>query len=244
VGGGAGVGVGVGTSYAKNDIGNGDNSGVFANVTNATLAATSNITISADMTSEIKSFVGSFAVALAGGYVGVAGAGAGAFAVNTIDYAVITRVNDSDLTAGGTVSVLATDNAIIDATVASASVSAAFGVIAFAGAVAVSTADNDVDNTIEASVNRSSVEAANLTIDAKDNTKVDVESRAAAVAVSGGIGAALSGGGALADIDATSTVRADLTGAGAADQHPPRRQQQERAGQCWRRRSRRRYIAH
>ena len=84
IGGAAGIGVAVGTSYAKNEIGannsaTGEPSGVFAHVDRATLEASNNITVSAAMTSEINALVGSFSVALAGGYVGVSGAGAGAF---------------------------------------------------------------------------------------------------------------------------------------------------------------------
>jgi hypothetical protein len=209
-----GVGVGIGTSYAKNEIGRGDQSGVFAKVDRATLGANNNITVEAKMTSSIDAFVGSFAVALAAGFVGVSGAGAGAFAVNTIDYAVISEVNSSGLTAGGKVAVTAEDMATIDATVLSASLALAVGVNAFAGAVAVSTAFNTVDNTIEASVNVSDVTATNMDVIAIDDTNVTVEARAAALSASIGFGAALSGGGALAEIIATSTVTAEITGIG------------------------------
>ncbi|MEJ8562143.1 hypothetical protein QTO30_13530 [Yoonia sp. GPGPB17] len=130
IGGTAGVGVAVGTSYAKNEIGAnnaaaGEPSGVFAKIDDASLSASDDITVSAQMTSDIDAFVGSFSVALAGGFVGVSGAGAGAFADNTIDYAVMAEVDDSTLDAGGTVSVVATDMATIDAKVDSASVALA-----------------------------------------------------------------------------------------------------------------------
>ncbi len=215
----AGVGVSVGTSYAKNVIGSetSSNDGVFARVSGASLTASNNIIVSANMMSRIDAFVGSFSVALAGGFVGVAGAGAGAFAVNSTSYSVMTEVDNASLNAGGSVSVQARDDATIDATVASAAVAVAAGVTAYAGAVAVSTAQNSVDNTISATVNRSDVTAGNLTITASDDTEVDVEARAAAVSAAIGVGGALSGGGALAEINSTSTVLAAISGTGNAD---------------------------
>ncbi|WP_322892276.1 LEPR-XLL domain-containing protein, partial [Yoonia sp. 72] len=216
IGGVAGVGVGIGTSYARNEIGNGDTSGVFARVQDAVITANRDITVSALMTSSITAHVGSFAVALAGGFVGVAGAGAGAFAVNTINYAVDANVTGATMTAGRAMSITAADNATINATVDSAALSLAAGVVAFAGSVAVSTAQNTVDNSISASVNNADVRAASLAIRATDDTTVTVVSRAAALSAAIGLGGALSGGGALAEITATSTVSAQITGTGNA----------------------------
>ncbi|MEJ8562142.1 hypothetical protein QTO30_13525 [Yoonia sp. GPGPB17] len=66
-------------------------------------------------------------------------------------------------------------------------------------------------------MNGSDVEATNLNVTATDDTTVSVQARAAALSASIGLGGALSGGGALADITATSTVTAEIRGGGNAD---------------------------
>ena len=119
-GGDSGVAVSVGVSLARNII----NGSVLASIDGAQLVSHSRVTVQALSDADIQVFglAASIAFALGGGSTGVGVSGAGASALNVILGDTLARVHDSDITAGGDVTVDANASNRIAASIISASI--------------------------------------------------------------------------------------------------------------------------
>ncbi|MEH6829476.1 MAG: calcium-binding protein [Sulfitobacter sp.] len=214
-----GLGVSVGVSLAENRIGNGDTSGVFAQITNSTVTAEGAVTVEATMDeSNITANVIALSVAIAGGVVGGAAAGSGSDAINEIDYAVIADISNSTITAvGDQVRVAAEDNSVINAYVGAASVAGSVGFVGGSVAIAISLSENTVDNTVSATVTNTDVTAGSLIVNADDQSRINGTSEAAALAASISLGFAVAGSGASVQASNTSRTSAKIIGVGNND---------------------------
>src|SRR5688572_23568130 len=149
--------------------------------------------------------------------------GAGASAVNLIATNVKAYVDGADPTGAGigivadSVSLSASDDSTIDATVGSASLAAAIGIVGGALSVGVATARNEVRNNVAAYI-RNATGAGNtvttrtggdISISALEDADIDAITVAASAAISGGVaGLSISGAGADAKNVILSTVNA------------------------------------
>ena len=100
------AGASVGFSIAKNRIGSGDSTGVFARIDNSTVnSGGGNIDVTADMDSNIEANIEAFSVAVAAGGFALSAAGTGASTRNVLDYAVMATVDTNSVlnTAGNAV---------------------------------------------------------------------------------------------------------------------------------------------
>ena len=220
--GGAGAGgAAIGSSSAENLIGyNADQTKnaatVLAYVTASSVGAGGSVTLRATSSSTIKADVAAGAVAIAGGDIAVAGAGAGEGMTNLVDtrvQAYISNTTGTGVTAGGAVSLAASDTSSITSLGIAAAISAAFGAMGSgAASVGVAIAINTVSNDIEAYVSAAKVTTATggLSIMASETATISSTSAAAAVAVA--IGPSLAGGGASDSATENDTIKVRVTG--------------------------------
>ena len=114
------------------------------------------------------------------------------------------------------IALTATDTSTIKADVAAASVAAAFGLVAASVSVGIALSRNTIANRVEASISGAddgvSARAGTITLSAQEATTIASFTIAVSVAISGGLGFAVSGAGAAA----TNLVRSTVT-AFAAD---------------------------
>ncbi|MGF1522702.1 MAG: DUF4347 domain-containing protein [Leptolyngbyaceae cyanobacterium] len=164
-GGGAAGSLALGGAFANNTIG--ETNTVRAYINGSQVNAGDDIDLSADFSAEIDSFAiaGAFSVAIAGGGA-IALSAVGVSSTNNISgttEAYITQAT-SDITAGGSVNLTATDSAKINTEGTGATVSAAAaGFFAASGAAGIATATNTIGNTVRTYIG---------TVDASDSTKV------------------------------------------------------------------------
>ena len=190
------------------------------------IEAQGDVTVSALSTTQIGAvtLAGSGSVASgSGGSIGAAIAGAGAASANSIantTEALITNgssVNCVD----GDLCLRAVDSAAISADSAGGSVAVSAGSqTSVAVAVGVSVAINEIDNTVRAAIEGSSIlDVDDLGVTAAANGTVDAIAVAAAVSVASGTttGVAVSGGGAVATNYIGTDVEGYLSGVTAAN---------------------------
>jgi len=156
----------------------------------------------------VKDTIGAFTIAGAGG--GAVGKGttgafaaAGAGSLNQVNNTVAAFIKDSVVQAGGDVSVMAHDASSIDVDVIGASISLAITTTGSAGAlsVGVSIARNEIDNTVDAYIENSTVTTgADIGVRVVEDATISATSVAASIGIGGGkkSSLALSGGGAEA----------------------------------------------
>ncbi|MEO0518743.1 MAG: DUF4347 domain-containing protein, partial [Cyanobacteria bacterium P01_A01_bin.116] len=203
-----GIAASVGASVAVNQIGKGRGHSVQALVDGATINSEGDVTIAAssDATIDGLSFAGAVAAAGSANGLSVALAGSGTAIKNKIKMTIGAAIqNGGDVQTDADVSVSATDDSKIkaDAGAVSLSISASSGV-AGAGSVGVAIADNDIRNSVTATVDNGIVDAKALTLNATSTTKIDTFGLTGTVSVAVGGGGALSG--AAAGTEVTNTI--------------------------------------
>ncbi|MBF0463445.1 MAG: hypothetical protein HQL87_18960 [Magnetococcales bacterium] len=192
----------------------------------------SSITISGDVARNLKItalnsqliestvFAGSVA-ASGGGTVGAALSGAGASATNRINtdtQAYIFNSTGTGMVVDGDIIIQANNSSTIESSVLAVSVSAAFGTFAGSVSIGISIAVNEIAGSTKAYADRVLLDAGgDILITAHDTPSIDSSSTAVSVAISGGIGFAIAGGGAVSFNTITTQVVAgiDRTPAGA-----------------------------
>ena len=194
----------VGVSVAKNVIGN----VLEAYVSHSTLTAEGDVDVKATSEAEIS------AVSVGGGVAVAAGKGnsttigvTGVISLNSVENSVSACINGGStiLVKSGDLTVQAADDSTLDVKAfgASIAVSLSSGGDSKSITIGVSTAKNDIDNTVAGSIENSTITVTlgDVTVDAKESATIDVLSLFAAVSVagsSGGSSLSISGGGAIA----------------------------------------------
>ncbi|MEO0760166.1 MAG: hypothetical protein AAFY78_25235, partial [Cyanobacteria bacterium J06648_16] len=172
-----GIAASVGASVAVNQIGKGRGHSVQALVDGATINSEGDVTIAASSNATIDglSFAGAGAAAGSADGLGVALAGSGTAIKNKIKMTIGAAIqNGGDVQTDADVSVSATDDSKIkaDAGAASLSIGAGSGA-AGAGSVGVAIAENDIRNSVTATVDDGMVDAKALTLNATSTAKID-----------------------------------------------------------------------
>ncbi len=225
--GGLGIGVGggivgaalaVGFATAQNQV----NNLVLAYGADSDITAVgANIAFSAIENATIQSLSVGGAVALAVGGVAADGAGAGASSTNTIGNTVEAYITDGSTVttqSSGNVSLTASDAADINvqATGASLSIEASFT----GGSISVgaATANNTVDDLVEAYSSGSAITSAgDIDIKAMGNSTVTADSSAATLSVAISLaGLSFGGGGVTSTNMVGNTIQADIQGTNSA----------------------------
>ncbi|NUQ63376.1 MAG: tandem-95 repeat protein, partial [Pirellulales bacterium] len=160
--------------------------------------------VNAEDISKIKALTGAVAVAASAGLAGVSlSIGIGA-AYNQVDNDIAAFIKDVDAGASSTVgdvSLMASEDATIDATTGAASAAAALGGVAASLSGAGALATNIILGGVNASIDNSVVDsAANVLLEAENSSKIDAEVAAGAAASSSGafVGVGVSIGAAIA----------------------------------------------
>ena len=212
-----GVDVAIGAALAQNLIGqNGSENAaqVQAQIINASVnAGTGALNLTATAAQSIDALVGAFAVALAGSDgLGLAGAGAGANALNEMA-ALVTAAVDGDGSAGiqaGSITLQATDSSSIEAVTGAAALAVSVGGgVELAAAVGAAIADNEIGNDVAAYLSdANNIITGTLQATADEEASIDATTFAAAAAAALGKGAAVAAGVLTADNTLTNTVAA------------------------------------
>jgi hypothetical protein len=232
VGGKAGVGVSIGAAIALNTIGSDQDgsvatSQVLAYVDQSKIDAAQSLTLSAMGKQNIDAIVLAGSVAAAkGGVAGIGVSAAGAVAINKIGSHIAAYLNgpSSSLTNvyqtvidARSISLSAHDMSTISTVAGAASIAAALGGKAgVAVSVGVAVASNEIQNKVEAYINRSDVATltGDISLNAKTGGAINAISAAAAVSVGVGVkaGVAVSGAGAAAKNVILSKTNAYIDG--------------------------------
>ncbi|MBF0341678.1 MAG: hypothetical protein HQL95_12055, partial [Magnetococcales bacterium] len=182
------------------------------------------LAVSALNRQKIESFVFAGSVAASGGgTVGAALSGAGASATNRINtdtQAYIFNSTGTGMAVDGDILVQADNKSSIESSVLAVSVSAAFGTFAGSVSIGISIAVNEIAGSTKAYADRVVLDAGgDILITALDTPSIDSSSTAVSVAISGGIGFAIAGGGAVSFNTITTQVVAgiDRTTTGAVN---------------------------
>ena len=193
-GGSVGAGVAIGASLAQNLIGYDQNDSqvpiqVQAQIISSSVnAGTGALNLMATASQSIDAFVGAFAAAVGGSTgVGLAGAGAGANALNQMA-SLITAAIDGDGPSGiqaGSITLQATDSSSIKAVTGAAALAVSFGSTgAVSIAVGAAIATNEIGNNVEAYLNdANNVTTGALSATASEDASIDATTFAAAAAV-------------------------------------------------------------
>ncbi|HPM80080.1 MAG TPA: hypothetical protein PLF81_05245, partial [Candidatus Anammoximicrobium sp.] len=210
-------GVTVGVVLTKNDVAN----RILAHIDNATVSAGGNIELDANSTCSVKSltvFV-SLAISLFGKASFMA-AGDGANSTNTIYNAIDAYILDSQstvtTTGAGSVLLSATDNSTANAQAGGGNFSLALG-SSFGGSISVGAvlATNDIENTVQAYLFNSTVNAAgDVQLTTVSRPKIIATTVAVALSGSGtadGLAATGAAGAAQSKNTISSTVAAHIT---------------------------------
>ena len=212
----ANVGVSIGGAVAVNYIGYDSNSTkapatIHAKITNSSIDALRNVTLSASASQSIGAVTLAGSVALAaGGGASVAVAGSGVLALNMIGAEVKSFI-DGDVAIGGgvtagiraaNVALTATDTSSITALAGAASVAVGLGNQGVAVGIGVSLGHNMITNDVAAyiaNVDQGIVASGNVSITAHETATIHAVSAAAAISAGfGSTGVAVSGAGAVA----------------------------------------------
>ncbi len=218
--------VALGFGLAENFIGytsNGvaDPGAVSAYASGTTINASGALTIQATSDDTINAQVDSFAAAIAGGLVALAGTGAASLSNNMIAVDTSAYVSGGGGT-DGSIAVSASDTSTITSEVDSAAISAAIGLVAASAAIAASVAMNTISDTVDAYVSDANFTASSgsVTVTATKGDTITAKAHAAAVALSGGAAAfAVSGGGAEATNVILGGATADFSGGSITANH-------------------------
>ena len=202
---------------------------VRAYLLDTSVDATGALTLQATGRQTIAAIVVAGSAAVAGGVVGVGGAGAGASTENRIAVDVAAFIAGDgvagidDIITASAVSLAATDTSTIKVDVGAVAIAGGVGGVAGAVSIAVALATNTIDDHVEAFVSDASVEAEAGALTVSAIEAASIESLTVAAAISAAIGAislTISGAGAIAENVILSAVRsyaadADLGATGA-----------------------------
>ncbi|TWU44123.1 hypothetical protein Q31b_16580 [Novipirellula aureliae] len=234
VSGSTGVGLAVGISIAFNDIGIQATASVVDST--VTIDGFFGFDVLANQSASITSTAVAASVAAGFGTNGVGVSGAGAGAVNKISNKTIAKIDGSDVTVGGNVSVLAKDNATIESKIVAAAAAIGAGTTGVGAAFGFSYAENRIGDAdtfsddptaigapsaaqVKAYINESSV-TSGATMDVRANSTGSITSDVSAfsVAAAGGANAvAIAGAGVSSSNDVAmeiASVIQDSTGSG------------------------------
>ncbi|MFM8188319.1 MAG: hypothetical protein ACKN85_07560, partial [Pirellula sp.] len=214
------VAVALGLSLSLNEI----TGTTHATVTDSTLNSAGGILVLSDADASIKSiaFGISVGVALSSTASSVSVGSIGAVSYNTIDSDVRAAIENSSPTntrsvsANGNVIIAATDDSQIEAfgLAASANISGSTSATGVSVGVGLALGSNTIDKDVVATVLNVptfSTSSKNLTVEAKDTSRIDVDSYAASVAVSiGSTAIAVSGGSSAATNSVSTRVNATI----------------------------------
>ncbi|HSW23337.1 MAG TPA: hypothetical protein VLJ62_11265, partial [Burkholderiaceae bacterium] len=188
---------------------------VQAYISGGTASAVRDINVQAESSATIKATVAAGSVALTGGIVGIAAAGAGADAVNRIGMSVKGYIDGATVNAGVDVDVTAYDHSAIEASTTAASVAGAYGTIGDAVAIGVALSSNTIANTVEAYLLGATMTGVSglLTVQATEDASVTGSAQAAAIAANVSLGGyTFAGGGAGLVAVMGTTTRAYVQG--------------------------------
>ncbi|MBD1822859.1 DUF4347 domain-containing protein [Cyanobacteria bacterium FACHB-DQ100] len=209
LGNGSSASLSIGASIATNKIGLERGHTIQALVDNATINAAGNVGLTASSTATIDGLAFSGAAAVSGstggGNISLAGSGTGI--ENTIKATIAAGIqNGGKVTTVETVTLTATDDSEITADAGAASL--AIGVSgdgSGAVSIGVAIANNEINNTVKAFVDKGTVTAGDLNLSASSSALIDTKGIAGAVSVAASGGASLSGAGAGTGV--TNTLR-------------------------------------
>ena len=220
VGGTVGAGAAIGASSATNDIGG----SIEATVNNTDLRADGDLLQTAKSDRSIDAEVVAGSVAIAGGTVGVSAAGAGSTVENKTS-TVVKATIDGDSAANSSriqtndIALEATDTSTITANTEAASIAASFGAAGASVSVGSATAENQIANTIEASIKgeTSVIADGDVTLKAEDSVTVEARSEGISAALAVGISGAAAVGTSSTTSKNNSSVSATIGEADAAN---------------------------
>ena len=180
---------------------------VEAKVDHSSVYSTGAATVQAQSSEKISADVIAVSASIAAGAAGVAVAGAGTWVDNQTNVTTNAEIIGDGTTTtikAGSVSVEADDNSLIDAQAIAGALSAAFGAVSVAVSVGVSIAANTISDPVTASIQSVPTlitGSGAVQVTANENATINGKVAAAAIAISGGAGMAVSiaGGGAFAD---------------------------------------------
>ena len=221
-GGGTGVTIAIGLAIALNAV----TGSTTAGVVGSTVVAGGSVLVSA--TSRARIIATTVGVNV-GGTIGrgttVTGGGAGAGSGNEISRSIKAWTSMSSLTAsGGSITVEAEDDSVIDAVAVGVSVSVGISAGGSAGvsiSVGIAAADNEIDNTVEATVSGGVVDAATLVkVTSLATSSITAWTVAVGVAVTvntSGVSVNISGAGAGSGNRIGNEVTAVVSGGAGVD---------------------------
>ncbi len=220
--GGVALTLGTGNSSASAAFGAAVAVGILTNNTrtvadNARVNAQGAFVMDSDSLTDIDSLsIGVAGAATGGKGGGLTLSGAGSGTGNTVDNTVESLLlNGSLVIAGGSLSVTANDNSVINSAAGAGALSAAFGSKSKAAAVGVAVAVNDIKNNVRAKAVNSTLSAGstvNLTADAAPKMKATTVGGAIAAGADGGTGGSLAGAGAAGINTIGGTIEASVQG--------------------------------
>lgn len=175
---------------------------IMAYIRNSEVVAAGDLTVGAVSDQSIHANTLSGSVAIAGGAIGVALAGAGVSAENQIAAVVKAFIEGSageGVLTGGNITVFADDTSVIESETLAVSVAASFGAIGASVAISVSVAYNTIANSVNAYVAGATIRSDGevMTVESKEEAVIDSSATATAVSASFSLGVSLAGGGAV-----------------------------------------------
>ncbi|WP_236960758.1 beta strand repeat-containing protein [Methylobacterium durans] len=201
---------------------------VEAVISGTTVDAQGSVAVGATSASTINAIVAAGAAVATGATVGVGVAGSGSYSGNAISIATKASIEGATTrVTAGDVSVRAQDRAVISVDVGTAAIAAAGGAVGVGGAIGVATALNVIDSALTAQIDSAGVTtrtggiAVEALVPSDDSATPGFEgstinakvAAASAALAGGGVGVAVSGGGAVATNLIGGSTRATLNNA-------------------------------
>ena len=181
---------------------------VQAYILNSTVDASGALTLDAISSQAIHATVFAGSVALTGGLVGVSVSGAGASSENRIATFVQAYIQDDEdktSVAGASIGLNASDSSKINSFTGAVSVAASGGLVGVSLSIGVGVASNQIDSHVASFIkdidagNGVTTDTGDISIKASETATIHATAVAASAAVAlGGVGASLSGAGAVA----------------------------------------------
>ncbi len=209
----AGLGISAAAAVAVNDLGN----EIRATISGSNVQSTGNVALDATAQGSASAFALGLAGAASGGLIAsLSVAGAGSAAGNLVANTIEALVENSTITPGGTLELVAEDQLAISADAGAGALAIGGGGIAGVGlGVGISLAGNSVTNTIRAAIDGSTVtNAGSVSVDAQSNATIGVITGVGVGVVEGGglVGAALGGAASGSANQVSNTIEALITG--------------------------------
>ncbi|WP_370312902.1 LEPR-XLL domain-containing protein [Sagittula sp.] len=210
--GGASISLAIAATVTTNEL----TGTTLATIQGSDVDAAGQITVDARNENTIDATAVAAAISVAGGYVGIAGAGAGAKSVSSMSNTVEASIIDSpDVDADTGVTIHAEDASTITNATAAAAMAVGVGAGGGAVSVAVTLVEVNYDTAVKAHIGGSDVRTTggDVTLTALASGSIDVEGYGIGVAVSGGaVGISGAGTGVVTRVNAGSLVEASIFG--------------------------------